>query len=33
MGGQSDPLGDMQETEIWPYEQMVYTQSSIRPGE
>ena len=23
-GGQDDPLGSVQEIEIWPYEQMVY---------
>ena len=33
MGGQADPLGDVQEIEIWPYEQMVYAQPSTCPGE
>ena len=33
MGGQSDPLGIVQEIEIWPYEQMVYAHPSIRFGE
>ena len=33
LGGQVDPLGIVQEIEIWPYEQMVYVQSSICPGE
>ena len=28
-----DPLGTVQEIEIWPYEQMVYAQSGICPGE
>ena len=31
MGGQSDPLGNVQEIEIWPYEQMVYAQPSTCP--
>ena len=33
LGGQGDPLGIVQETEIWPYEQMVYAQTWIRPEE
>ena len=33
MGVQNDPLGVVQETEIWPYEQIVYAQPSICPGE
>ena len=31
MGRQGDPLGDMQEIEIWPYEQMVHAQPSTSP--
>ena len=31
LGGQGDPLGNVQEIEIWPYEQMVYAQPSARP--
>ena len=31
MGGLGDPLGDVQEIWIWPYEQMVYAQPSICP--
>ena len=31
MGGEGDPLGTVQEVSIWPYEQMVYIQSRIRP--
>ena len=30
---QDDPLVTVQEIEICPYEQMVYTQPSISPGE
>ena len=33
LGGQGDPQGDVQEIEIWPYEQMVYEQPRICPGE
>ena len=33
LGGQSDPRGIVQEMEIWPYEQMVYAQPNICPGE
>ena len=33
MGGESDPLGIVQEIEIWPYIQMVYTQIRIRRKE
>ena len=33
MGGQSDPLGNVQEIEVWLYEQMVYAQPRICPGE
>ena len=33
MSGQSDPLGIAQESEVWPYEQMVYAQPRIGPGE
>ena len=33
MGRQSDPLRTAQEIEIWPYEQMIYTQPHIGPGE
>ena len=29
--GQRDSLGDVQKTEIWPYEQMVYAQTSSCP--
>ena len=29
--GQCDPLRDVQEIEIWPYEQMVYAQPRICP--
>ena len=31
--GQGDPLGDVQEIEIWPYEQSVYAQPCICPRE
>ena len=31
LGGQVDPLGNVQETKIWPYEQMVYAQPSTCP--
>ena len=31
--GQDDPLGIVQEIEIWPYEQMIYAQTSICPRE
>ena len=30
---QGGPLGTVQEIENWPYEQMVYAQPSIYPGE
>ena len=33
MGGQSDPLGIVQEIEIWPYKQMVYAQPNIYHAE
>ena len=33
LDGQGDPLGIVQEIEIWPYEQMVYAQPRICPGE
>ena len=33
LGGKSDPLGIVQETEIWPCEQMVYAQPRICPRE
>ena len=33
MSGQGDPLGDGQEIEIWPYEQMVYALPSACPTE
>ena len=33
LGWEGDPLGIVQETEIWSYEQMVYVQSRISPGE
>ena len=33
LGGQSDSLGIVQEIELWPYEQMVYAQPKICPGE
>ena len=33
MGGNSDPPGILQKTEIKPYYQMVYAQTKIRPGE
>ena len=33
MGGKGDPLGIVQEIEIWPYEQMVSAQPRICPGE
>ena len=33
LGGQGDPLEIVQETEVWPYKQMVYVQPSICPGE
>ena len=32
LGGQSDPLGIMQEIWIWPNKQIVYVQPSISPG-
>ena len=31
MGGEGDPLGNVQEIEIWPYEQTVYVQPRISP--
>ena len=31
--GKSDPLGNVQEIEVWPCEQMVYAQTWICPGE
>ena len=31
MGGKGDPLGIVQESEIWPYDQMVYAQTRICP--
>ena len=31
MGGQGDPLGIVQETEVWSYEQIVYAQLRIYP--
>ena len=33
MGGEGDPLGIVQEIEIWPYEQVVYAQPRICSGE
>ena len=33
MDGQGDPLGIVQEIEIWPCEQMIYAQPRICPGE
>ena len=33
MGGQVDPLGIVQEISVWPYEQIVYAQLNISPGE
>ena len=33
MGGKGDPLGSVQETEIWPYYKMVYIPPRIFPGE
>ena len=33
MDGEGDPLGIMQEIEIWPNEQMVFAQPRICPGE
>ena len=33
MSEQGDPLGIVQETEIWPYDQIVYAQTRIRLGE
>ena len=30
---EADPLGIVQEIEIWPYEQVVYAQQRIYPGE
>ena len=33
LGRQGVPLGNVQEIEIWPYEQMVYAQPSSCPGE
>ena len=33
MGGKGNPLGIMQEIEIWSYEQVVYGQLKICPGE
>ena len=32
-GGQGDPLGNVQEIEIWPYEQVAYAQPRTRSGE
>ena len=32
-GKQGDPLGIVQEVEVWPYEQMVYAQHRIFPIE
>ena len=32
-GEQGKPLGIVQEIEIWPYDQMVYAQPNICPGE
>ena len=32
MGGESDQLGIVQKNLIWPYEQVVYTQSGICAG-
>ena len=31
--GEGDPLGTVQEIEIWPYEYVVHAQPRIRPGE
>ena len=33
MNGHGDPLGIMQEIEVWPYAHMVYAQPKICPGE
>ena len=33
MGGIGNPLGLVQEIEIWPYEQIIYAQPRIFPGE
>ena len=33
MGWRVNPLGIVQEIEIWPYEQMIYAQPRICPGE
>ena len=33
LGGQSDPMGIEQKILIWPYEQIVYAQPRICPGE
>ena len=32
LGGENYPLGIVQEIEIWPYYQMLYTQTRICPG-
>ena len=32
-GWEGDPLGIMQEIEIWPYYEMVYIKTRIHPGE
>ena len=32
-GGEGDPLGSVQESKIWPYEQIVYVQTRTWPGE
>ena len=32
MGGEGDPLGIVQEIEMLPYEQVVYSPAGIRPG-
>ena len=33
MGGEGDPLGIVQEIEVWPYKQMIYAQPGICPRE
>ena len=33
MGGEGDPLGILQEIELWPCEQVVYAQPRIHPVE
>ena len=33
LNGEGDPLGIIQEIKIWPYYQMVYTQTRIRSRE